>query len=77
MSVHDTLKNCFVLLYFCYFTGLIGALVILNLMLPIFYLTAIELCCLQELGGGESYASMCAKQEAAHLGDGAETEHKE
>lgn len=42
-SIHDALKSCcFPLLYFCYVMGLIGALAIWKLMLPIFSLANIE-----------------------------------
>lgn len=42
-SIHDALKSCwFVLFYCCYVTGLIGVLVIGKMMLPIFNLADIE-----------------------------------
>lgn len=42
-SIDDALESCcFVLLYFCYVTDLIGVLVIGKMMLPIFNLADIE-----------------------------------
>lgn len=60
------------LLCFCYVTGLIGALVIWKLMLPIFNLADIETVLVTRAKWKSP-----TKQEKAYLGDGTETEHKE